>query len=221
MSELHLPGTCRVSLAMYNTPAEVDFLVAVLQKLVADRVHKAEQKLDSKQAAPLAENVGHALCFAEASAESPATAAEELIEEFLLFDDRESKTELLMELGQSLPDYFDALKAISQPVPGCMSEVYLIGRPIPDQPDKFEFMADSNAEIVRGLIALLEALFSGQPAAEILSFNIEDVFRKLGLEQFISTQRRSGLDGMIRRIRTLAQTIVDRDQAPASPAQGN
>ncbi|MEZ6076382.1 MAG: SufE family protein [Pirellulaceae bacterium] len=129
-----------------------------------------------------------------------------------MFDDKNSKTELLMELGEALPDTFAPLKALTTAVPGCMSEVYLIGRPVPDVPTKFEFVADSNAQIVRGLIALLQALFSGQLASDVLSFDIEALFRKIGLDQFVSSQRRSGLNGMIRRIRTLAQAIEDRQQ---------
>jgi cysteine desulfuration protein SufE len=60
------------------------------------------------------------------------------------------------------------------------------------------------------LIAVLQKLFSGQPAAAIMNFDIEPFFRQIGLDQFLSTQRRSGLDGMIRRIRTLSGSIVDR-----------
>lgn len=209
MSALHIPGTCRVSLAMYNTRAEVDRLIEVLTAMVQQRL---ERDVASKGAAsPSAGAAANEIQFAPALRPSVSAAAEELIEEFLLFDDKESKTELLMELGQGLPDYFAPLKALSTPVPGCMSEVYLIGRPMPEQPDRFEFVADANAEIVRGLIALLQSLFSGQKASEVLSYDIEKLFRHIGLDQFVSSQRRSGLDGMIRRIRTLAQAIVDRE----------
>ncbi|MFN3188914.1 MAG: SufE family protein [Aureliella sp.] len=148
--------------------------------------------------------------FAQPAASSVAAAADDLAEEFLDFDDRESKTELLMEIGQSVPNSFEPLKKISTAVPGCMSEVYLVGRPQADNCDVFEFSADSNAEIVRGLIGVLQSLFSGQNAEEILAFDIEAFFRRIGLDQFVSTQRRSGLDGMIRRIRTLAESIQER-----------
>ncbi|MCA9132611.1 MAG: SufS family cysteine desulfurase [Planctomycetales bacterium] len=201
MEALQIPGTCRASLAMYNTADEVDRLVTVLQQLVDKRVEQAATRPEAESAE---------LSFAPATAESISAAAQELQEEFLLFDDAQSKTELLMELGQGLPHNFDALKAISTAVPGCMSEVYLIGRPVPSQADKFEFVADSNAEIVRGLIALLQAVYSGQSASEVLEFDSDAFFRRIGLEQFVSTQRRSGLEGMIRRIRTLASSIVDR-----------
>ncbi len=211
MGALHIPGTCRVSLAMYNTRQEIDRLVEVLQDMVAARSARATEVDNAAANAPAAgSDLDDQIHFASATRPTVEESADELIEEFLLFDDTESKTELLMELGQSLPNSFEALKALSTPVPGCMSEVYLIGRPIPDQTEKFEFVADSNAEIVRGLIAVLQALFSGQKATEILSFDMEKLFRKIGLDQFVSSQRRSGLEGMIRRIHTLAQSIVDR-----------
>lgn len=201
MGQLNVSGTSRVSLAMYNTANEIDHLVEVLQQLVASR---------QKSGAGEAQSIASELSFGKPSAGSVDDAADTLAEEFLEFDDRESKTELLMELGQQLPNNFAALKLISTQVPGCMSEVYLVGRPMLDESTRLEFSADSNAEIVRGLIAVLQHLFSGQPATEILNYEIEDFFRRIGLDQFVSTQRRSGLDGMIRRIRTLAQSIVDR-----------
>ncbi len=201
MGQLEVAGTCRVSLAMYNTFAEVDLLVSSLQALVAARSQRS-------RAASSTERAEQPLQFAAATADSVASAADKLSEEFLEFDDRESKTELLMELGQQLPDHFDVLKSLTSPVPGCMSEVYLVGRPQADQAEKVEFAADSNAEIVRGLIAVLQQLYSGQPASQIVEFDIESFFRRIGLDQFVSTQRRSGLDGMIRRIRSLAETVA-------------
>ena len=70
-------------------------------------------------------------------------------------------------------------------------------------------MADADAEIVRGLIAILERLYSGQKAAEVAAFDIEGFFGRIGLEQFITSQRRNGLAGMVAKIRELAGEIVD------------
>ncbi len=222
MSQLDVSGTSRVSLAMYNLPEEVDRLVDSLNRLISDRRQKignsskpigSAGNTGATQIDPSADSASQAdslLTFAAAIANSPDDAAAELAEEFLLFDDRESKTELLMEFGQELPRDFDMLKQLTTAVPGCMSEVYLVGRPMLQASDKLEFAADSNAEVVRGLIAILTKLFSGQDSQSILQFDIEAFFRKIGLDQFVSTQRRSGLDGMIRRIHTLANTIVER-----------
>lgn len=207
MGQLEVAGTSRVSLAMYNTTEEVDRLVTALHSLVESR---------TKPTAVATED--QSIQFAPAEFPSATAAADSLAEEFLDFDDPKSKTELLMELGQELPDHFEELKKISTAVPGCMSEVYLIGRPAPDSPNNFELVADSNAEIVRGLIAVLQKLFSGHTATEILEFDIEGFFRKIGLDQFVSTQRRSGLNGMIQRIRTLSSAILERDKVERDEA---
>lgn len=201
MNCLGISGTTRASFALYNTTEDVQALGESLQRIVAE--HRA-------QSATQVRGQSSDIQFAKATADSPSAAADQLAEEFLLFEDRESKTELLLDLARALPRTFDHLKPLCSPVPGCMSEVYLIGRPMPDSPSKFEFLADSNAEIVRGLIAVLQSLFSGQDAQQLLEFDIESFFNRIGLNEFISTQRRSGLNGMIRNIRTLASSIVER-----------
>ena len=109
--------------------------------------------------------------------------------------------------AQKLPHTFDLLKKVTPRIPGCMSEVYLVGRRSPASPDAFEFIADANAEIVRGLIALLQRLYSGQRAADVLAFDVEAFFRRIGLDQFITSQRRNGLAGMVQRIRDTAGRI--------------
>jgi cysteine desulfurase/selenocysteine lyase len=76
-----------------------------------------------------------------------------------------------------------------------------------------QFAADANADIVRGLIAILQKLFSGQRAADVLAFDVEAFFRRIGLDQFISAQRRNGLAGMVQRIKSLAATIAEQGSA--------
>src|SRR5690606_1668643 len=160
--------TTRASFAMYNTRADVDALVASLKKLVQAR--RADRA--SAPAAPVV-LAPEDLPFAPAAADSPEAAAEDLAEDFALFDDREAKTEYVLDLARQLPDTFETLKPLTARVPGCMSEVYLIGRAVPEAPGKFEFVADSNAEIVRGLIAILQRIYSGQSAQAVLAFDIE------------------------------------------------
>ncbi|GIX00910.1 MAG: hypothetical protein KatS3mg111_4242 [Pirellulaceae bacterium] len=220
MQRLQVAGTCRASLAFYNTPEDVDRLVDALQRLVTQyrtasgSPHQQNNRDDAQSSSPaLADQVR----FAPPSAPSVQEAADRLAAEFLEFDDRESKTELLMELANEVPSMFDALKCLSTPVPGCMSEVYLIGRAVPDAPDRFEFAADSNAQIVRGLIGLLQQLFSGQRVEEILDFDTEGFFQRIGLDEFVSTQRRSGLSGMLQRIRALAAGNTETEEALSPP----
>ena len=69
-------------------------------------------------------------------------------------------------------------------------------------------MADADAEIVRGLIAVLERLYSGQRAADVLAFDVEQFFERIGLESFITSQRRNGLAGMVTKIRAAAKEIA-------------
>lgn len=202
MDQLQVGGTSRASFAMYNTLDEIKALADALHELVAQRTEAKAKAPSTVEDQPVT--------FATASADTVVSAAAELAEEFLEFDDRESKTELLMDLGQEVADDFEQLKRISTAVPGCMSEVYLVGRPCEANPNFFEFAADSNAQVVRGLIAILQKIYSGQEAQQIINFDIADFFRKIGLDEFVSTQRRSGLDGMIRRIHTLSQAILDR-----------
>jgi cysteine desulfurase / selenocysteine lyase len=201
MERLGVSGTVRASFAFYNTREEVDLLVDALRTLMDQRASQQSKVAETS------------IAFAKAKARTPSEAAEALAEEFLAFDDRESKTELLIDMARRLPNHFDQLKPLCKAVPGCMSEVYLLGRPMSDKPEKLEFVADSNAEIVRGLIAVLEELFSGQDAKLLLEFDIEAFFRRIGLDQFVSSQRRSGLNGMVQTIRTLANAIVEREKA--------
>ncbi len=210
MSDLGVGGTCRASMAFYNRTQEIDRLVEVLTGLVASRTASQPSKANSenppKPSSTAQSKLGD-IQFAKSSGDSPDAVAEELLDEFLTFDDRESKTQLLLELGQELPSAFQTLKSLTSSVPGCMSEVYLIGREPEDGLGKIEFAGDSNAQIVRGLIALLQKLFSGQKASQVLAFDLESFFREIGLDQFITSQRRSGLAGMVARIRGLAEAI--------------
>jgi len=79
---------------------------------------------------------------------------------------------------------------------------------VPGTPDRFEFLADADAHIVRGEIALLQKLFSGQRARDVLDFDYEAFFNRIGLDQILSSQRRNGLAGMVRRIRADATAIA-------------
>jgi cysteine desulfurase/selenocysteine lyase len=202
MDRFNVPATVRASLAMYNTTADVDALVAALTKLRAEvgaRPVAAPQRGSGR--VPDVE-------FAEASAPSPDAAADKLADAFEMLGDRDARSDYVLDLGGKLPHTFDALKKLTTRVPGCMSEVYLINRPRPGAADRIEFAADANADIVRGLIAVLQKLFSGQRASEVLAFDVEEFFRRIELDQFITTQRRNGLAGMVQRIKAAAGEIA-------------
>jgi cysteine desulfurase/selenocysteine lyase len=75
-----------------------------------------------------------------------------------------------------------------------------------------EFAADANADIVRGLIAIMQRLFGGQRAADVLAFDVETFFRRIGLDQFITTQRRNGLGSLVAKLRQLAGDIAAKNR---------
>jgi cysteine desulfurase/selenocysteine lyase len=198
MERMKIAGTARASLAMYNTKEDVDALVEGLRKIAAEarQAERAEQATEVE--------------WPMAAADSPRGAADELAEEFDLFEDKADKNQYVLDLADRLPHTFDLLKKVTTRVPGCMSEVYLIGRASPRDGERFEFVADANAEIVRGLIAILQKVYSGQRVPDVLAFDIEGFFRRIGLDQFISSQRRNGLAGMIRRIRSQAEHVAEQ-----------
>jgi cysteine desulfurase/selenocysteine lyase len=92
-------------------------------------------------------------------------------------------------------------------VQGCQSTVYLAARRQPGSSGTIEFLADSDAAIVRGLIALLEQVCSGQTAGAVLEFDVDAFFQRIGLDQHLSLSRRNGLAAMVQRLKTFAQGI--------------
>ncbi len=113
-----------------------------------------------------------------------------------------------MDLGERLTPMPDALKTPETFVPGCQSRVHLSARVRPGSPDVIEFLADSDANIVRGLIALLQQLYSGQPAGAILAFDAQAFFSRLGLDEHLSMTRRNGLVAMVERMRQIAAGLA-------------
>jgi cysteine desulfurase/selenocysteine lyase len=203
MEAMGVDGTIRASFAVYNTLAEVEQLVAAVAELAAGaRQGDSVPPVIAGSTASTQTSAKSELTFAPPAAESVVAAADALATEFELLPTREDRGQYLLDLGQRLEHQFDQLKRLTQRVPGCMAEVYLVGRV--NDLGRFEFAADANAQVVRGLIAMLQRLFSGQPREDVLAFDIEAFFRRIGLDQFITSQRRNGLAGMIALIRRLA-----------------
>ncbi len=203
MERLGLESTARASLAMYNTRGDVDALVAALEKIVA-----AESSREKGRAVlPFPSTEDGALVWPEAAAASPAEAAEELAETFELFDSPEERYQYIIELGEKLLPMPEKEKTDANRVLGCQSIVHLIARKRPGTRDTIDFLADSNADIVRGLIAILERIYAGQNARDILAFDVEGLFHRLGLDRHLTLGRRNGLASMVQRIRTLASQL--------------
>jgi cysteine desulfurase/selenocysteine lyase len=197
MDRFGISATTRISLALYNTREDVDTAVAALKEVRDEAIKKA-----SALSAPAE------LRFPSASAASPEAAAEQIADLFEELGDRDARNQYLLEIGEKLPPMPAALKTEATRVHGCMSTVHLWGQKHAGSTDALDFVADSDAHIVRGLIGLLQKLFAGQRAPAILAFDVEKFFNRIGLEQFITVQRRNGLAGMVKKIRALAAQIA-------------
>ncbi|MGE4062358.1 MAG: SufE family protein [Rhodospirillaceae bacterium] len=129
----------------------------------------------------------------------------ELAENFSLFDDWEDRYRYLIDLGRKLPAFPEELKTDANKVRGCMSQVWMVPGHPAGEPSRFAFAADSDAHIVKGLIAVLATLFSGKTPAEIAETDAEAAFRSLGLDQHLSPSRRNGLVAMVEKIKSYAR----------------
>ena len=124
---------------------------------------------------------------------------EEIQENFALFDDWEERYRYLIDLGRTLPDMPDAKKTDDALVKGCTSRVWLHVNK--DALGVFTFEADSDAHIVRGLIALLLSAYSGKTASDIAQVDIDNFFSAIGLDQHLSPNRRNGFFSMVEKIK--------------------
>lgn len=135
--------------------------------------------------------------------ESLPQSPEELIENFDLFDDWEDRYAYLIDLGKRLPPMPDALKTDENKVRGCMSQVWFHREPDPE--GRLRWLGDSDAAIVRGLIAVLYVLFEGRTAEEAAAVDVEQVFQEIGLSGHLSMNRRNGFFAMVERLRAFTE----------------
>ncbi|MDP1616038.1 SufE family protein [Phenylobacterium sp.] len=130
---------------------------------------------------------------------------DDLAEEFDLLGDWEERYRYVIELGGDLAPLTEAERSEANKVRGCASQVWLVTEPQGD--GTVRFRGDSDAHIVRGLIAILLRLFSDRRPAEIISFDIKAAFQRLGLAGALSTQRSNGLAAMAQRIGRDAEAL--------------
>jgi|TARA_B100001146_G_scaffold219303_1_gene226320 cysteine desulfuration protein SufE len=131
-----------------------------------------------------------------------ATAAfEEIAETFDFLDDWEDRYRHVIELGKAMPPMDPALQVPATKVEGCASQVWIMPM---IEGGRFDFQGDSDALIVRGLIAVLHALYAGVPVNEIDAIDAQAELGRLGLDEHLSSQRSNGLRAMVARIRQLS-----------------
>ena len=142
------------------------------------------------------------------------TAIDEIIDNFELLDQWDDRYRYVIELGRTLAPLPEAAHNEINKVRGCASQVWLITHVKPDGSGgpRLSFQGDSDAHIVRGLIAILLALYSDKPAQEILATDAFAVFDRLGLSENLTPQRSNGLRAMVERIKAEAKAAL----APAA-----
>lgn len=133
---------------------------------------------------------------------------ETIREDFAFLDDWEDRYRYLIELGADLTPYPAEARDDAHKVRGCASQVWLLTMPQEADQPTLRFLGDSDAHIVRGLIAILLALYSGRSAAEIMAIDAEAFLKELGLDQHLTPQRSNGLRSMVARIRAEAQAVL-------------
>lgn len=135
---------------------------------------------------------------------------EEILDNMEFLENWEDKYKYIIELGQSINNFDDALKNNSTKVNGCLSQVWLYSKINQNKNGEkvLNFVGDSDAFIVKGLIAILIAIYSEKKPSEILEIKHEDIFTKFGLQSHLSPQRSNGLLSMIQRIKDDAHASI-------------
>lgn len=127
-------------------------------------------------------------------------AIQDLIDDFSYLDDWEDRYKYVIELGKGLAPLTDAEHSANTKVQGCVSQVWLVCES-DDNGAHLSFRGDSDALIVKGLIAILLAMYSGQSPDAILAVDAKSIFEQLGLDEHLSPQRSNGLHAMVSRVR--------------------
>jgi len=137
---------------------------------------------------------------------------DDIIENFALLDEWDDRYRYVIELGRTLAPLPAELHSEANKVQGCASQVWLATNVTQNggAGPTLSFEGDSDAHIVRGLIAILFALYSGKPAPEILKIDAVELFNRLGLREHLTPQRSNGFRSMVERIKSDAQAALAR-----------
>ncbi|AGA25649.1 SufS family cysteine desulfurase [Singulisphaera acidiphila] len=203
MGRLGVAGTVRASFALYNTTDEVEQFAAALRSVVG--VPPATRS-DSGRS-PGQDDTEPEAIYPGPTARTIEQTAEAMLDELDSLDGWGERYEFLIELGRRTAPLPETLRTEDNRVRGCQSTVYVAARARPGTKDVIEFLVDSNSEVVRGLLAVLQELFSGHRAGEVLAFDLASFLARGGLESNLTTGRRNGLAETIKRLRAIAAAI--------------
>ena len=192
-------NACRLSTMPLRIWGDVASLVTTLCNLVNDMPHATS--LDHEHAGK-----------PDTAGSMGIPPIEVIIDNFDLLDEWDDRYRYVIELGRGMDPLPDRHRSDANKVPGCASQVWL-GTTVrfDDEQPRLDFCGDSDAHIVRGLVAILLAVVSGKPAHQILAADPIALFERLGLGEHLTPQRSNGFRSMVTRIRTDAQqALADR-----------
>lgn len=135
----------------------------------------------------------------------PLPSTDEILEDLSFFDDWEQRYSYIIDLGKSLPAMDESLQTPQRLVKGCQSNVWLDVQP---NGDTLHFIVNSDAVIVRGLLAIVLAAFDNKSAADIGAFDVDGYFQQLDLESHLSPTRGNGLRAIVTRIKAIAKATA-------------
>ncbi|MBT5765817.1 MAG: SufE family protein [Emcibacteraceae bacterium] len=130
---------------------------------------------------------------------------EEVKETFEFMDEWEDRYRFIIDLGRKLPDFDEADQTEENRVHGCSSKVWLV---YDREDDKILFKGDSDAHIVKGLVALILMIFSNKTPKEIVATDANGILNDLGLSQHLSPMRTNGLFSMVERIKSIGESFL-------------
>ena len=129
-------------------------------------------------------------------------------DDFAFLDEWEDRYRYVIDLGAALPPFPDEWRVDTYKVPGCVSQVWMTTKVGDGQDPIVEYQGDSDAHIVRGLVAIMLALFSGRRASQVVATDAEALMKELGLDEHLSPQRANGLRSMVKRIKRDAEAAL-------------
>ncbi len=132
---------------------------------------------------------------------------QDLLEDFEFLSDWEDRYMHVIDMGKQLPGLPDALKVDANKVKGCVSQVWLMTH-YDEATNQLSFQGDSDAHIVKGLVAIVLEIYSGRTPADISKLEAEPILKELGLSEHLSPQRSNGLRAMVGRIKAEAEIRV-------------
>jgi cysteine desulfuration protein SufE len=135
---------------------------------------------------------------------------DDIAENFAVLDEWEDRYRYIIELGRALPPLEPSARVDANKVLGCASQVWVGTSVTPGSPPRLSFVGDSDAHIVRGLVAIVFAIYQGQSATDIIAVDAMAKLAQIGLDEHLTPQRSNGVASMIKRIKADAAAALSR-----------